>query len=439
MVEQDKQAVHIVYVKNDMMPETTETITTTSAPTSEPVHTYQSILAGCLLAVGGNLLISISLNVQKYSHMKNEALQLANQRHYTKDPFWWVGLALMVLGEIGNFSAYGFAPASLVAPLGSTTVIANMILAVIFLHEKLRPEDLFGCALAVVGAFLLVNFSSKKDLVLSADELFNSLTHAGFLVYITIVVIALVVLFLLLYKFKVDSVLVLLLITSFLATFTVITAKACSGLIQITFGGKSQLGHPIFYVMAVVMAVSAVTQVKYLNQAMKLFDATVVVPTYFVFFTISAIISGIVFYREFWGMSALSIFMFLFGCLLCFVGVYFITLGKSAGSSTTEEQDRTQKFSTSIFPAWLLSSSLSGSYSRAQIQPKSTDRRPILDGEQIDISVHYDAGRADLTDSCEESAVATIKTNGVLQNYGTNDETPNGAVSNYDAAISHKY
>lgn len=35
------------------------------------------------------------------------------------------GLILMILGEVGNFSAYGFAPASLVAPLGTTTVIGN--------------------------------------------------------------------------------------------------------------------------------------------------------------------------------------------------------------------------------------------------------------------------------------------------------------------------
>ena len=33
------------------------------------------------------------------------------------------GIILMIFGEIGNFSAYGFAPASLVAPLGTTTVI----------------------------------------------------------------------------------------------------------------------------------------------------------------------------------------------------------------------------------------------------------------------------------------------------------------------------
>lgn len=35
------------------------------------------------------------------------------------------GILLMVFGEIGNFSAYGFAPASLVAPLGTTTVIGK--------------------------------------------------------------------------------------------------------------------------------------------------------------------------------------------------------------------------------------------------------------------------------------------------------------------------
>ena len=38
-----------------------------------------------------------------------------------------VGLILMVLGEIGNFSAYGFSPASLVAPLGTTTVIGMLL------------------------------------------------------------------------------------------------------------------------------------------------------------------------------------------------------------------------------------------------------------------------------------------------------------------------
>ena len=55
--------------------------------------------------------------------MKNEAREV--QIHYTKDHLWWLGVVLMGLGEIGNFSAYGYAPASVVAPLGTTTVIGR--------------------------------------------------------------------------------------------------------------------------------------------------------------------------------------------------------------------------------------------------------------------------------------------------------------------------
>ena len=76
------------------------------------------------------------------------------------------------------------------------------------------------------------------------------------------------------------------------ASFTVISAKALSGMVQISVAGYTQFKHPALYVMLVVMVVTAVIQVKYLNQAMKNFDSTVVVPTNFVFFTISAIVAG---------------------------------------------------------------------------------------------------------------------------------------------------
>ena len=76
------------------------------------------------------------------------------------------------------------------------------------------------------------------------------------------------------------------------ASFTVIAAKALSGMVQISVAGYSQFKHPAPYVMLVVMVATAVIQVKYLNQAMKGFASTVVVPTNFVFFTISAILAG---------------------------------------------------------------------------------------------------------------------------------------------------
>ena len=49
------------------------------------------------------------------------------------------------------------------------------------------------------------------------------------------------------------------------------------------------------------------SQVRYLNKAMAEFDASVVMPTNFVFFTVSAILSGIIFYGEFDGLTVLQV------------------------------------------------------------------------------------------------------------------------------------
>lgn len=38
---------------------------------------------------------------------------------YLKSKLWWLGMILIAIGEGGNFLSYGFAPASVVAPLGT--------------------------------------------------------------------------------------------------------------------------------------------------------------------------------------------------------------------------------------------------------------------------------------------------------------------------------
>lgn len=48
----------------------------------------------------------------------------------------------------------------------------------------------------------------------------------------------------------------------FVGSLTVISAKAVSSMINITLSGYSQLGHPLFYVMLIVMITTAIAQVK---------------------------------------------------------------------------------------------------------------------------------------------------------------------------------
>lgn len=88
-----------------------------------------------VLAFFATLLFSLSpLNVtsasgslpvsswQKYAHVRQA--QRGSKPYYTS-VVWWCGVLLMGVGELGNFAAYGFAPASLIAPLGCVSVIGE--------------------------------------------------------------------------------------------------------------------------------------------------------------------------------------------------------------------------------------------------------------------------------------------------------------------------
>jgi hypothetical protein len=66
--------------------------------------------------VVGNIFISLGFVVQRLVHTKN-----TKGIPYTNIPQWWLGLMFLAGGEIGNFLAYGMAPASLISPLGAVT------------------------------------------------------------------------------------------------------------------------------------------------------------------------------------------------------------------------------------------------------------------------------------------------------------------------------
>ncbi|XP_061804807.2 NIPA-like protein 2 [Nerophis lumbriciformis] len=285
-----------------------------------PLQTY---LLGIIISICGNVLISISLNIQKYAHVRQ--CQRGSKPYYTS-VVWWGGVLLMGVGELGNFAAYGFAPASLIAPLGCVAVIASAFISVIFLKETVRVSDVVGGTLAITGTYVLVTFAPHTSTHITAHLVQFYAVSWHFLLYLAIEIILFCILLFVYKKKNVKHIVVVMLLVALLASLTVISVKAVSGMITESFKGEGhlQLIYPIFYVMLVIMVASCAFQIKFLNQAMKMFDATEVVPINFVFFTASAIVAGIIFYQEFEGLALLNIFMFLFGCLLSFLGVFLI-------------------------------------------------------------------------------------------------------------------
>lgn len=118
----------------------------------------------------------------------------ATEKSYLKSPYWWAGIVLMTIGEAGNFLAYGFAPASIVSPLGVVALISNCIIAPFFLKEQFRKRDFLGVLIAVGGAVTVVLSASDSNPKLGPNEIWKLISTWEFETYFGITLAMMVVL-----------------------------------------------------------------------------------------------------------------------------------------------------------------------------------------------------------------------------------------------------
>ena len=65
--------------------------------------------------------------------------------------------------------SYAFAPASVVAPLGTVALIANCFIAPVMLKEKFRKKDIIGITLSIAGAVIVVLSGKSQNRSVSTD------------------------------------------------------------------------------------------------------------------------------------------------------------------------------------------------------------------------------------------------------------------------------
>ncbi|XP_008306885.1 NIPA-like protein 3 [Cynoglossus semilaevis] len=292
---------------------------------------YTENLIGTLLAIFGNVLVSISLCIQKYSHVSLAGAK--DLRAFYRTKTWWSGLILTCLGEAANFVSYAFAPLVLIAPLNAVSVLTSSILGLIFLRERCKPNEFakryglsfLGCIFVAGGTYLFVAFGPNSHEKLEADVVVKHLVGWPVLLYMLLEVIMFC---LLLYFYKrrgANYVVVILLLVALLGSVTVISVKAVSAMLVLTAEGNMQLDYPIFSVMIVCMLASVVFQARFLTQACKLYESSLIAFVNYIFSTTFAVIAGAVFYLEFKNEDILHICLFLLGTALCFLGVFLIT------------------------------------------------------------------------------------------------------------------
>lgn len=294
-------------------------------------ESYTDNLIGTLLAIFGNLLVSISLTIQKLSHVTLAGTN--DPRAFYRTKTWWCGFVLACLGESANFTSYAFAPLCLVAPLNAVSILTSSILGFIFLREKLKAKEFakryglsfLGCILTIGGTYLFVSFGPNSHETLDANNVVKHIVSWPVLLYMFLGIIIFCLLLHFYKRCSYNYLVVILSLVALLGSVTVITVKAVSAMLVLTIEGSMQLEYPIFYVMFVCMCTAVVFQARFLSQACVLHDSSLIASVNYIISTCFAILAGAVFYEELNHEDILHISMFLLGTAICFLGAFLIT------------------------------------------------------------------------------------------------------------------
>lgn len=236
----------------------------------------------------------------------------------------------MGLGEVLNFTAYMFAPASLVTPLGALSVIVAAILSSRFLNERLNLLGKLGCFLCIIGSTIIVIHSPKEAEISDLQVLIEKARDRTFIIYVLIVIaISAFIAFYLGPKAGHKHVVIYILLCSAIGSLTVMSCKALGLAIRDQISGRNNdFGMGLPYILMLVSAVFIAVQMNYLNKALDIFSTSIVTPIYYVVFTSLVITASAILFKEWKHMSASDVVGDACGFLVVVIAVILLNAFK---------------------------------------------------------------------------------------------------------------
>ncbi|KAJ3864884.1 magnesium transporter NIPA-domain-containing protein [Lentinula novae-zelandiae] len=341
-------------------------------------------------------LVSRIFPAKSRSKPRQIVLPTGNESDYLKSKLWWSGFLLMNVGEMGNFLSYAWAPASVVAPLGTFALVANCLFSPLILGERFRKRDVLGVIIAIIGAVTVVLSSNASNGRLDPEALVHAISQTPFIVYACIYTIgAMILASLSQTSYGQRYALVDIGLCALFGGFTVLSTKAVSTLL--TMQWSQVFTSVITYPVILCLVLTGVGQIRYLNRALMRFDSKIVIPIQFVLFNLSAIIGSAILYGDFKKASFHQIVTFLYGCAATFAGVFIIAWSSQSNdngfeSPRTEQPDDENFDRAGSVHAEHLASNLSpGSLGRRRratlVLPDRISDLPLLHHKHSAISV----------------------------------------------------
>lgn len=226
-------------------------------------------VVGIILAIASGLFIGVSFVIKKVGLLKankkyNEAA--GDGYGYLKNAWWWLGMTLMIIGEICNFVAYAFVDAILVTPMGSLSVVVTTILSAIFLKERLSFVGKVGCFMCIVGSVIIVLNAPTESSVANIQEMQHYVIAPGFLTYAGVLLVGCAIIaFWAGPRYGKKSMLVYLSVCSLIGGLSVVATQGLGAAIVAQIAGESQFKHWFLYILFVFVICTLLTEIVYLN------------------------------------------------------------------------------------------------------------------------------------------------------------------------------
>eukprot|EP01029_Cantina_marsupialis_P014355 TRINITY_DN316_c0_g3_i1.p1 TRINITY_DN316_c0_g3~~TRINITY_DN316_c0_g3_i1.p1 ORF type:complete len:512 (-),score=122.73 TRINITY_DN316_c0_g3_i1:346-1881(-) len=334
----------------------------------------EQFIIGSALAVLAQFISNFGLNLQKLSHLENQFYDpFTRQKPKPKTEIiamhkhkkWIIGMSLIILGSLGDFSALIFAAQSVVAVLGSLTLVSNVFVAPFLLKEKVSKTHYISTLLIVTGCIIAVAFGPHDESSYTISELVALYTTTRFVIY-AVIIAGIIVGGLSLvgiietkyrikstngheasaqYQYKYPSAICLkfhrvsfAFLGGVMGAQSVLLGKSFAELIKASFKGDLMFANVSTYLIVIGMGLTIFLQVRWLNFGLKRFGALYVVPVFQSIWTLTSIIGGLTIYNEISSLNGLTGFLFGCGILLTLIGVYHLS-AKGTSSEIIEVND----------------------------------------------------------------------------------------------------
>jgi len=195
-----------------------------------------TIWIGIILSLVADIIVNIGMNSMKHAHNIHTSPDGSPIKSFLAVPWWWIGVIGIVGGEVGNVVAYGYAPASIVTPMGAVGVLTNVIITTYVLKEPFSKWNFLGVFGVVGGIITVVYYAPRATIVLKGPTMWEDLIFTPqFLAYALTFVVLLGFLLSIGKKYGERSVFVYIGTCAVIASLTIVASKTFSSIVAETF------------------------------------------------------------------------------------------------------------------------------------------------------------------------------------------------------------